>query len=80
MILNFSALAAIAVGILTASGTYLAWRHIGSWTLLVGTAYGLMLVYKVLLAFIVFGLAWVNLMILNRALIVPMMNQTLSIV
>lgn len=68
LVLNFSALAAICVGILTASGTYLAWRHIGSWTLLVGTAYGLALVYKLGLALVVFLLAWVNLMVLKPRL------------
>ena len=71
LILNFSAVAAIAVGILTASGVFLASKHIGSWTLLVGTRYGLTLVVKVLLALLVFGVAAVNLMIikprLNRA-------------
>lgn len=71
LILNFSALAAISVGILTATGTYLAWQHIGSWTLLVGTAYGLVLVYKIGLALLVFLLAAVNLFFikprLNRA-------------
>ncbi|MEM7330604.1 MAG: copper resistance protein CopC [Chloroflexota bacterium] len=68
LILNFSALAAICVGILTASGVYLAWRHIGSWTLLVGTAYGLALVYKILLSLVVGLLAWINLMFLKPRL------------
>lgn len=68
LMLNFSALAAISVGFLTASGVYLGWRHIGSWTLLVGTAYGLALVYKLSLALVVFLLAWVNLFYLKPRL------------
>ncbi|MCP5095665.1 MAG: c-type cytochrome [Chloroflexi bacterium] len=59
--LNFSSLAAISVGLVTASGVYLAAKHVGSWTSLVGTAYGIALLIKLGIALIVFALAWFNL-------------------
>lgn len=68
LILNFSGLAAIAVGILLTSGTYLAWTHINSWTKLVGTAYGLILLAKIGLALIAFILAGINLQFLKPRL------------
>lgn len=70
LIIHFSGLAAIAVGILIASGTYLAWRHIGGWTELVGTLYGLTLVAKIGLALVVALIAWINLMVIK-----PRMNR-----
>jgi copper transport protein len=66
--LNFSSLAAISVGLVTASGVYLAWKHIGSWTALVGTAYGVALLVKLGIAVVVFALAWFNLFILKPRL------------
>lgn len=68
LILNFSAIAAMAVGALTASGVYLAARHVGSWTSLVSTAYGLALLAKLTIALIVFGIAGVNLTIIKPRL------------
>ena len=68
LLLHFSALAATAVGILTVSGTYLAVRHIGSWTLLVGTAYGLMLLAKLGIALLMIGLAGFNLAVIKPRL------------
>ena len=62
MVFNFSTLAAIAVGVLLLSGGYLAWQHVGSWTLLFGTAYGLTLLTKIGLALPVFGIAASNLL------------------
>ena len=62
LILNFSALAALAVGLLVASGTYLAWQHVGNWTALVGTAYGRALLVKLGLALVAFVIAAVNLL------------------
>lgn len=70
LVLHFSGLAAIAVGALVASGTYLAWRHIGSWTRLVGTVYGLTLLSKLGLSLGVALIAWLNLMVIK-----PRMNQ-----
>lgn len=62
LIINFSALAAIAVGILLTSGAYLAWKHVGSWTALVGTAYGLALLAKIAVALLAFAIAGANLL------------------
>ncbi|MCL4265654.1 MAG: copper resistance protein CopC [Anaerolineae bacterium] len=71
LILNFSGLAAMAVGLLAVSGVYLAWQHVGSWTRLVGTAYGLTLLLKLGIAAITILTAGVNLLYikprLNRA-------------
>lgn len=71
LILHFSGLAAIAVGALAASGLYLAWQHVGTWTRLVGTAYGQMLLAKLALASLTMLIAGVNLFYikprLNRA-------------
>jgi copper transport protein len=68
LILNFSAMAATAVGLLLLSGGYLAWQHLGSWTLLFGTAYGLTLLLKLALAVPVFGIAALNLIWLKPRL------------
>src|SRR5690606_29590445 len=65
LILNFSTIAALAVGILLLSGGYLAWRHIGSWLLLFETAYGLVMVAKIGLAMPAFGLAALNLLVVK---------------
>lgn len=73
LILNFSTLAAGAVGVLLLSGGYLGWQHIGSWTLLFGTAYGLTLATKIGLALPAFALAAVNLLILK-----PRLHQALD--
>lgn len=61
LILNFSGLAAIAVGILALSGMYLAWQHVGTWTKLVGTAYGLTLLLKLAVAGLTVFIAGINL-------------------
>lgn len=61
LILNFSGMAALAVGILAMSGVYLAWTHIGTWTKLVGTAYGLALLAKLGVALLTFIIAGLNL-------------------
>lgn len=60
--INFSALAATAVGILAASGIYLAWQHVATWTKLVGTAYGLALLVKLAATAVIMLLAAVNLL------------------
>jgi copper transport protein len=65
LIINFSTLAAGAVGVLLLSGGYLAWQHVGSWTLLFGTAYGLTLLAKIGLALPAFGIAAVNLLFIK---------------
>ena len=68
LILNFSALAAVAVGILSISGGYLGWLHVGSWPLLFGTAYGLVLLGKVGLALPAFAIAGINLILIKPRL------------
>ena len=68
LMLNFSALGAISVGLLTASGFYLGWLHVGSWTAFVGTAYGLTLLAKLALAVVVVFLAAINLFVLKPRL------------
>jgi copper transport protein len=68
LILNFSGLAAIAVGILALSGSYLAWQHVGTWTKLVGTAYGQTLLLKLGVALFTVLIAAVNLLYIKPRL------------
>lgn len=68
LILNFSAIAAMAVGALTASGLFLAWQHVGGWIPLVSTAYGLVLLGKLAVALVVFIIAGANLMLIKPRL------------
>jgi copper transport protein len=73
LILNFSTLAATAVGVLLVSGGYLAWQHVGDWNALFGTAYGLTLVAKVALALPALGIAAINLLVVK-----PRLHATLD--
>ena len=68
LILNFSAIAAIAVGLLLTSGGYLAGKHVGGWTELIGTAYGLMLLGKIGLVLIILVIAAINLLFVKPRL------------
>lgn len=68
LILNFSALAALSVGILIASGFYLAWQHVGNWTSLVGTAYGRVLLLKLSLTLPALVIAAINLIFVKPRL------------
>ncbi|MCA9945658.1 MAG: copper resistance protein CopC [Anaerolineales bacterium] len=68
LMLNFSAIAAIAVGLLLASGGYLAGKHVGGWTELIGTAYGLLLLGKIGLALLTIGIAGLNLLFVKPRL------------
>ena len=68
LILNFSAVAALSIGVLIFSGAYLAGKHVGTWTALVGTAYGLVLLGKLAVALVAFGLAAINLLIIKPRL------------
>ena len=54
----FSRLALCCVGALVASGVYQAWRGVGSWAALSGTAYGRLVVLKVGGICILIGLGW----------------------
>ncbi|MCP4415742.1 MAG: c-type cytochrome [Chloroflexi bacterium] len=68
LMLNFSAIAAIAVGLLLSSGGYLAGKHVGGWIELVGTAYGLLLLGKIGLALLAIGVATLNLIFIKPRL------------
>jgi copper transport protein len=68
LILNFSAIAAIAMGLLLTSGGFLAGKHVGGWTELVGTAYGLLLLGKIGLALLAIGIAGINLLFIKPRL------------
>ena len=68
LILNFSAIAAISVGLLLTSGGYLAAKHVGGWTELVGTAYGLLLLGKIGLALLPIAIAGINLLFVKPRL------------
>ncbi len=66
--LNFSTVAAIAVGALLVSGVYLAGQHVGSWAALLRTTYGLTLLAKTGLALPAFAIASVNLIVIKPRL------------
>jgi copper transport protein len=68
LMINFSAIAAIAVGLLLTSGGYLAAKHVGGWTELIGTAYGLTLLGKIGLALITIAIAGINLLFVKSRL------------
>lgn len=68
LMLNFSTVAAMSVGVLLLSGGYLSWQHVGSWTAFVGTAYGLTLLAKIGLMMPVLGIAFVNLLVVKPRL------------
>ncbi|WP_420627661.1 CopD family protein [Candidatus Leptofilum sp.] len=68
LIINFSAVAAICVGLLLTSGGYLSAKHVGGWTELVGTAYGLLLLGKIGLALLTLAIAGLNLLFLKPRL------------
>lgn len=66
--INFSALGALAVGILLTSGGFLGWQHVGSWAALVSTPYGLALLAKIGLAVPAFAIAAINLLVIKPRL------------
>jgi len=68
LMLNFSAIAAICMGLLLTSGGYLASTHVGGWTALIGTAYGLMLLGKIGLVLITIAIAGINLLFVKPRL------------
>ncbi|MER6688292.1 copper resistance CopC/CopD family protein [Streptomyces minutiscleroticus] len=55
---RFSAVAFGSVVALTVTGVYQSWRQVGSWSALTGTAYGRLLIAKVVLVGVLVGLAW----------------------
>ncbi len=61
---RFSVLALVAVGVLVASGSWLAWRHVGSVDQLVSTSYGRFLLLKLLLVAALVGTGAYNQLVL----------------
>lgn len=60
VIRRFSDLAFAAVGVLIVGGVVLTWRYIGDWAGLLGTAYGVMVLSKVIVLVAILGLASLN--------------------
>lgn len=71
-VVNFSTVAAAAVGVLIVTGSYLSFLHIGSWTALIGTAYGRTLLLKLAFAGVALLIGGYNLIVtkprLDRAI------------
>ncbi len=57
---RFSTVAATALALLVATGSLLAWRILGSWSALVDTRYGTVLLFKIAVAVVVVALAGYN--------------------
>ncbi|WP_069467483.1 copper resistance CopC/CopD family protein, partial [Actinacidiphila rubida] len=55
---RFSALALTAITLLVATGTYQAWRQIGTWRAFTDTSYGRLLLIKIALVCGLVGVAW----------------------
>lgn len=68
LLLDFSTLAAGAIGLLILSGGYLAWQHVGGWNMLLGTAYGRVLLLKLALAAPALAIAGLNLLVIRPRL------------
>jgi copper transport protein len=67
-VVNFSTLAAVAVGALIVTGSYLSFLHVGSWTALIGTAYGRALLLKLALVGVVMLIGGYNLIVIKPQL------------
>uniref|UniRef100_A0AAU2V7I1 Copper resistance protein CopC n=1 Tax=Streptomyces sp. NBC_00003 TaxID=2903608 RepID=A0AAU2V7I1_9ACTN len=59
-VLRFSRIAFWSVAVLAATGVYQSWRQVGTWSALVGTAYGQLLLVKVGLVAVLVGTASVS--------------------
>ncbi|WP_409239669.1 copper resistance CopC/CopD family protein [Streptomyces sp. PA5.6] len=57
---RFSTVAFTSVVVLAATGTYQAWRQVGSWSALTGTSYGQLLLVKIGLVVVLVGVASVS--------------------
>ncbi|WP_028814707.1 copper resistance protein CopC [Streptomyces flavidovirens] len=57
---KFSRLAFASVAVVAVTGTYQAWRQVGSWSALTGTAYGQLLLVKIGLVAVLVGIAWLS--------------------
>ncbi|HEU4366987.1 MAG TPA: CopD family protein [Methylomirabilota bacterium] len=64
---RFSSVAFVAVMTLSLAGGLLTWRYVGDWAGLVGTAYGVMVLSKVLLLAVILALAALNFRAVRRA-------------
>jgi putative copper resistance protein D len=64
---RFSNLAIVSVWTLVAAGALLTWRYVGEWAALVGTAYGVMVLSKVVLLVVILVLAALNFRAVRRA-------------
>ncbi|GEM_PF-1334473 len=81
-VVNFSMIAAVAVGVLIISGSYLSFLHVGSWTAMMGTAYGRTLLFKLALAGVAMLAGGYNLVVikpqLDRAIDQPELGPRLQ--
>ncbi|MGD6753312.1 copper resistance protein CopC [Streptomyces sp. BH105] len=57
---RFSRVAFCSVLVLVATGLYQSWRQVGSWSALIGTTYGQLLMVKVGLVAVLVGVAWIS--------------------
>ncbi len=67
-VVNFSTAAAVAVGVLIITGSYLSFLHVGSWTGLIGTAYGRTLLLKLALVGVAMFMGGYNLIVIKPQL------------
>lgn len=67
-IMRFSTMALMAMAGLFITGGWLGWKHVGSWTALVGTTYGLLLLLKMALLIPVMAIAAYNLFVIGKKL------------
>lgn len=63
---RFSLVAITSVVLITVTGTWQAWRELGSWAALVSTRYGLLICVKVALLVLLVGLAYVSRGLVDR--------------
>ena len=67
-VVNFSTAAAVAVGVLIITGSYLSFLHVGSWTALIGTTYGRTLLLKLALVGVAMLMGGYNLIVIKPQL------------
>ncbi|MEU6208759.1 copper resistance protein CopC [Streptomyces sp. NPDC047023] len=57
---KFSTVAFVSVVVLAITGVYQAWRQVGTWSALTGTAYGRLLMLKIALVAVLLGIAYLS--------------------
>ncbi|MFJ3859118.1 copper resistance CopC/CopD family protein [Streptomyces sp. NPDC090085] len=57
---KFSTVAFVSVVVLAITGVYQAWRQVGTWSALTGTAYGRLLLLKIALVAVLLGIAYLS--------------------